>query len=330
MSSLRQHILNMLKEATPGYLSGEKVARQFSVSRTAVWKSINSLKEEGYYIEGSSRLGYRLLYIPDSLYPAEITNTLNTSLVAASTELVYHYTSVDSTNEVLKQLSERDIKEGTVIVAEEQTKGRGRRERSWFSPQKGGIYLSLLLKPKVSPEETPLFSLLSAVAITKGIKKILPNLALGIKWPNDIFINNRKICGILIDLKAEAELLHQVIIGIGINVNIAPGDFPPELKDTATSLYIQNNEQKVPRSKLAASILEELEGYYLLYLSQGASPIIAEWKKYNITLDKKVTVTSVQRSLEGYTRDIDLNGALLVEIENGSLIRCFAGEVSLS
>jgi BirA family biotin operon repressor/biotin-[acetyl-CoA-carboxylase] ligase len=326
---MRQKILELLKENKPRHLSGEEMARRLNVSRTAVWKNINTLQAEGYSIEGSPRLGYRLLSIPDLLYPAEITSGLQTRIVASSPKLVHYFKEVDSTNRLLKKIADEGAPEGTVVVAEEQKQGKGRLGRSWSSPPGKGIWLSILLKPRIALQDTPLFTLLAAVAAVKAIKNILPDLPVGIKWPNDILLRRRKICGILTELKAEADLLHYLVIGIGINVNSTAEDFPPVLRDLASSLYLGNNRRGVSRRRLAGNLLQNIDLLYENCLEKGPAFIIAEWKKYNLTLGQQVNVTTSLESYLGIAVDLAPDGALIVENEKKERRHFHAGEVSL-
>lgn len=326
---MRSKILKLLKEKTPAYVSGEEMAKMFAVSRTSIWKNIQSLKADGYLIEGSSRLGYRLAGIPDLLLPDEIAERLQTKVIASSPKKIHYYKQIDSTNNALKKMAENGAPEGTVVIAEEQTLGRGRLGRLWLSPFGKGICLSILLKPPLQPQDSPLFTLLAAVAVVKSIQHNLPHISVGIKWPNDLLINNRKVCGILTELKAEADLLHYLVMGIGLNANLREEDFAGELKNIATSLYLENNRRIVSRQKLTRSLLQEMENSYLRYVNNGPETVISEWKKFNITLGKNVTINTIQGHFTGCALAIDSDGALIVEDARGYKKRFQAGEVTL-
>ena len=326
---MRWEILKLLRVQSPNYLSGEEMAARFQVSRTAVWKNVQALQAAGYRIEGSTRLGYRLLGSPDFLYSVEIVPGPATQIIAVSPQMIHHYPRVDSTNNILKELAGKGAPEGTVVVAEEQTGGRGRLGRGWDSPAGKGILLSILFRPPLAPSQTPLFTLLAAGAVAGVIKAHLPALKPGIKWPNDLLLGQRKVCGILTEMKAESDLLHYLITGIGLNVNCQEKDFPPELQQSATSLYLQNNKIAVSRQKLAAGILQEIDRLYRVFLDGGTDQIINTWKKYNITLGNRVAVRTLQGVFAGRAADLDSDGALLVEDKNGKNHRFLAGEVSL-
>jgi BirA family biotin operon repressor/biotin-[acetyl-CoA-carboxylase] ligase len=310
-------------------MSGEEMAGKLGVSRTSIWKNIQSLKSDGYHIESSPRIGYRLVGVPDLLYPAEISKGLKAKVIASALGLIYHFWQTDSTNTALKSLAEGGAPEGTIVIAEEQTGGRGRLGRSWFSPPGKGISFSILLRPSLAPGDTPLFTLMTAAAVTQGIKNVLPDLPIGIKWPNDLLIKGRKVCGILTEIKAETDLLHHLIIGIGINVNLKLEDFPPEINKIATSIYLENNETEVSRQKLTCSILQEMDDSYRRYLSEGPGFILTEWKKYNITLGKKITLNIFRDQIAGTAVDLSPRGALILEEKEGTRREFHSGEVTL-
>lgn len=326
---MRQKILQLLRDNSSGYFSGEEMARMLGVSRTAIWKNIQSLLLDGYHIESSPRLGYRLVRVPDLLYPAEILKGLKTKIIASGPELIYHFLQVDSTNTSLKKLADQGAADGTVVIAEEQTAGRGRLGRSWFSPAGKSITLSILLRPSLAPGNTPLFTLMTAAAIVRGIKNILPDISVGIKWPNDLMINKRKVSGILTELKAEADLLHYLIIGIGININSEEKDFPPELRNIATSLFLENNKTKISRQQLLCEILQELDDAYRRYFLENPAFIIKEWKKFDITLGRKITVKTIKGTFIGTAVDLAADGSLILEEVGGKKRQFQAGEVTL-
>ncbi len=321
-------ILQLLKHRSPAYLSGEEAARLLAVSRTAVWKNIKLLQKKGYRIESSTRRGYRLLESPDLLYPAEISEHLATSLIAAAPSLIKHHAQVGSTNTILKELAEDGAPEGTVALAEEQKQGKGRLGRSWASPFAKGLWLSILLRPAVAPQEAQNLTLLSATATAKAIAKTAPPLQPGIKWPNDLLLKGRKCCGILTELKAEADLLHYIIIGVGINVNADKKDFPEELRESATSLSLESGGV-VPRVKLCSAVLQELDDSYREFLLHGPEPALEEWKRWNITLGKRVTLKTMSGIFAGTAVDLEKNGALVIEDDFGHQQSFLAGEVSL-
>ncbi len=326
---MRRRVLQLLKSNRQDFLSGEKMAGELAVSRTAVWKAVQALQADGYAIEKSPRRGYRLLDIPDLLYPMELAAELQSTVVGNPVSKLNHYLTLSSTNETLKEMAEAGAPEGTVVIAEEQTRGKGRLGRSWSSPRGRGIWFSTLLKPSVSPRETPVFTLLAAVAVMRALHAALPRLAAGIKWPNDILIQGRKACGILTELKAEADRLHYLVIGIGLNVNQEAADFPPGLEGVATSLYLECGEV-LKRLPLAVSMLQSLDDLYGAYRTAGFGPLLEEWKAKNITLGRRVNVSLPAGHLAGTAVEISAEGALIIQTEDGKSRHVHAGEVTLT
>lgn len=326
---MREEILNLLKKHSPAPLSGEVIARRLGVSRSAVWKNIKSLQEMGYVITGSPRRGYILEQVPDLLYPAELCARLQTRIIAAVPSLIHFLSQTDSTNNVLKQMAEAGAPEGTVVVAESQQRGRGRMGRSWSSPAEKGIYLSILLRPVIAPQYTSPLTLLAAVAVSAAVRSVLPHLSPGIKWPNDLLLGERKVCGILSEIKAETDLVHYLICGIGININTALEDFPLPLRSSATSLLLENGNVAVSRLAVAAAVLQHFDQFYKEYMEAGAAPVLSRWRDYNITLGRRVKIQNPGVSFTGTARDLDKNGALVVEGETGELRSFHAGEVVL-
>jgi BirA family biotin operon repressor/biotin-[acetyl-CoA-carboxylase] ligase len=321
---LKTKLLSLLYR-TEGFLSGEEVSGALGITRAAIWKQIKQLREEGFAIESRPRRGYRLLKMPDRLYPHALLAGLKTSSLGQRIE---YYPSVDSTNTAARDLAEKGAPEGTVVVSEEQTSGKGRRGRGWVSPYGKGIWTSIILRPSnMEPQAAPQLTLLAAVAASEAIKEST-RVKAEIKWPNDILISGRKVCGILTEVKAELDLLHYVVIGCGINVNQQKSDFPPELHSTATSLLMETGEN-VTRLLLWQKLLENLEKLYHDMLAEGFKNIRLLWRKNSVTLGRQVEVTTPNGTCRGIARDIDMEGALLVEAENGQTHRFIAGEVTL-
>lgn len=314
-------ILKELKK-TEGYISGEELGEKLGVSRAAIWKSIQILKQKGYAIEAISNKGYYLLPEQDIYNDIEIKEALNTKLIGKQ---LYFYDEVDSTNNIIRKLAMEGEKEGTVVVAEIQTAGKGRRGKSWQSPKGTGIWFSILLRPNITPPETPLLTLLAGLAVCRAIRKHT-NLKAEIKWPNDILISGKKICGILTELDAEMESVHFVITGIGINVNIE--SFPKELQQTATSLKIEKGEC-ISRKKILKAVIEEFEEIYLQYEKECSFlPFMKEYKSHCINIGKELKVLSKQPFI---ARGIDITeqGELVVEKTTGERVTVLSGEVSI-
>ena len=320
---MRSNILDILRQANGAYVSGEDIARTMNVSRTAVWKHIRELKQAGYAIDSHSRSGYCLMETPDLLLPNEIQNGRKTKVLGKD---IQYYKEVISTNNQAKLAAQQDAAEGTIIVSEAQTSGRGRLARGWYSPAEKGIWFSVILRPHFLPQEAPKCTLMAAVAIAKAIEKIT-ELQVGIKWPNDILYNKQKLVGILTEMNAEMDCINYIIIGMGINVNIQKNEFPLELQQIATSLAIIKGE-KISRVKLLNEILFQIETLYNIAQAEGFVKILEEWKKYSVTLGKTVDVIGINDTFAGVAMDIDADGALLVKTETG-IKRVLAGDVSI-
>lgn len=319
---MRSSILKLLREAGKGYVSGEEIAGQLGVSRTAVWKHIQELREAGYDIASHSRSGYSLREAPDLLLPNEIQHGLTTRFIGKN---IVHYEEVSSTNIEAKRLAADGAPEGTVVVSEAQNTGRGRMERGFFSPKGKGIWFSVILRPHFLPQEAPKCTLLAAVSVARAMEKF--GLKADIKWPNDILYEGKKLVGILTEMNAEMDRINYVVIGTGINVNIMPEDFPEDIRSVATSLAIMKGE-KLPRVAFFREVLTALEELYDLARSKGFAPVLDEWRRYTITLGQEVDVIGINEKFFGVAADIDTEGALLVDTPEGRR-RVLAGDVSI-
>ncbi|MDD5641636.1 MAG: biotin--[acetyl-CoA-carboxylase] ligase [Syntrophales bacterium] len=312
-------ILGALKES-PAPLSGEALAGILGLSRAAVWKRINRLKALGYDIEGSPRRGYRLLGVPDKLLPAEILQGLNTRYLKGP---IHHFDSLPSTNDLAKELGSQDAPEGSLVVAESQTKGRGRLGREWDSPPGTGLYVSLLLRPPLPPTEMPQITLTTAVAVVRALKRAA-GVAPGIKWPNDLLLDGKKLGGILTEMETESGQIRHLVVGLGLNVNNR--EFPPPLNRTATSLVLATGSSFCRRDILRAW-LEEFEALYDFFLNQDFGVILDEWREYNVTLGQTVTVRQGPREISGLALEVATDGALLLRQRTGEVVRVTSGEI---
>ncbi len=319
---MKNNVLRLLRENYPGYISGEEICKSMGVSRTAIWKHIQSLRAEGYEIDSQTHSGYRLISVPDRLYPEEIYYGLESEILGRN---VHYFDSTVSTNRVAREIATGGAPEGTLVVAEEQTGGRGRMGRGWFAPRYLGIFCSLILRPELPPTEAPPVTMLAAVALARAIQEVC-DVKVGIKWPNDVLIDGKKLCGILTEMSAEMERLNYLVVGMGVNVNIV--EFSEELKGIATSLKIETGTF-VSRRILLQKLLYEFEQLYRFWLDKGFKPVLTEWKEYCVTLNCPVRVISARESLEGWAEDVDDTGALMLRLPDGSLKQLVAGEVSL-
>lgn len=318
---MKAEILTILKD-TDGYVSGQELCERFGVSRTAVWKAMNQLKKEGYEIESVQNKGYHLVKTPDILSKNELVSIRKTKWVG--TEICY-FDVTDSTNTQAKSLGEGDAPNGTLVVAGKQESGRGRRGRSFESPAGTGIFMTLLLRPEIEPQNASMLTLVSALAVAKGIEHMV-DLPVQIKWPNDIVINGKKVCGILTEMSAQMDYVNYIVIGIGINVGNE--EFPEEIKDVATSIYLESGKH-VNRAMLIEKILEEFEDYYELYeKTQDLSSLVKEYDSYLVNRGQKVRVLDSKEPYEGKAMGITDRGELIVDTwEARRLVS--AGEVSV-
>ncbi len=319
---MKTEILRMLREAD-GYISGQELCNKFGVSRTAVWKAINQLKEAGYEIEAVQNKGYILKAAPDIMNENELKSIMNTKW--AGQELVY-FDSTDSTNTKAKELAEEGYPNGTLVVADYQMAGKGRRGRTWESPSGTGIFMTLMLKPDINPNNASMLTLVAALAVAKAISDITGEQAL-IKWPNDIVINGKKICGILTEMSAQFDYINHIVIGIGINVHNK--DFPEEIKETASSLMIESGGQHFRRAEIIEKIMEYFEEYYEIYLeTEDLSALVKEYNSLLVNMHKNVKVLDPKEPFEGKAMGITPRGELIVDTwESRKLVS--SGEVSV-
>jgi len=315
---MQPKILNFLKK-NPEYVSGEEISNSLNISRQALWKHIESMREDGYDILAVPHLGYKLISSPDRLFASEIKSGLNTKIIGSH---IYYFDSLDSTMNTAMQLGIKAASEGTVVLAEAQKKGRGRLGRDWVSPKYKGIYLSLILRPQIPPGQLPILTLLTAVSICEALESAC-SLDAKIKWPNDIFVHNKKLGGILTELNAEMDEVRFVVIGVGLNVNNDKNSLLPG----ATSIAAEKG-QAYNRVYILQQILRNLEKNYFFLKTNGGDFIIKEWRLRNITLGRRVKISLHKDHIEGEAVDIDSDGALLLRKDSGLTHRVTAGDVT--
>jgi BirA family biotin operon repressor/biotin-[acetyl-CoA-carboxylase] ligase len=290
------------------------------LSRAAVWKRIKRLQALGYAIVGSPRKGYRLLAIPDKLLPGEIAAGLKVRLLKGP---IHHFETLPSTNDLAKELAAGQAPEGTLVVAEGQSRGRGRLGREWRSPPGAGLYVSVLLRPPLPPSDLPQITLTAAVAVVRALKRAT-GLAPGIKWPNDLVLAGKKLGGILTEMETESDQIRHLVLGLGLNVNNR--EFPAEIKDLATSLALVTG-RSFSRLAILKAWLEELESLYQLFLGREFARILAEWKEYTVTLGHAVRVRQGPVEISGQALEVAPDGALLIETRTGEIVRVTSGEI---
>lgn len=305
-----------------GWQSGASIARRLGVSRAAVWKRIERLRERGYGIEAVAGKGYRLVHDSDLLLPDAIRKHHRTKRLTIE---VVHRTTIDSTNRLAAELARGGAAEGTVVVAEQQTAGRGRLGRTWVSPARVNLYASLVLRPRIPPLEVPRLTLVAGLAVAEAIRATAA-LDATIKWPNDVLIDGRKVAGVLTELEAEAERVRFVIVGIGVNLNARRDDFPPELRRKATSLALASGAP-VDRAAFAGRLLTELDRCYGRFLDGGFAALRHRYEELHGLAGHEVTIDGAPK-VAGRVRGVDDAGALLVEV-GGRLERVVSGEVTL-
>ena len=318
-------ILSALRAAENGGVSGADLSEQLGISRAAIWARIEELRRLGYDIEASPVLGYRLVSAPDLLHADDLVARLGKTKVIGRDIRVFEQTT--STNDVVEKLARDGVKEGVVVFAESQTKGRGRLGRVWTSPVRKGLWFSILLRPDLRPQETTQLTIAAATAIWRAIHAET-GISAEIKWPNDILIRGRKVVGILTELSAEVDRVKHVTLGIGVDVNLTASEMPAELRKIATSLRIESGKA-VSRAELATAILRELDRDYARVCGGGFAKLADEWEEHCTTIGQPVVVSMGTRKIRGRAESLDDDGALLVRTEHGHLERVIGGDVIL-
>jgi BirA family biotin operon repressor/biotin-[acetyl-CoA-carboxylase] ligase len=305
VNEMKGQILKALRECSD-YLSGETLSGQLGTSRVSIWKQIRSLKENGYVIEASAR-GYRLVSSPDLLFPYEFPDL---------EQRIHYFPEIGSTMDAARELAKKGEGEGTIVIAEVQTRGRGRLSREWLSPE-GGIYFTLILRPRISPAYAPRINLMASVAVAATIRKLF-RLNAELKWPNDVLIEGRKVCGILAEMDAEMDVVNFVNVGIGINANTSV----PQFEKTATSLKDMLGRE-ISRKEFLSVVLVEINRRQARLMKAN---LLEEWKKLSGTLNKYVRILSPGEVIVGRAMDIDTTGALIIRKRDGSLKKAMAGD----
>jgi BirA family biotin operon repressor/biotin-[acetyl-CoA-carboxylase] ligase len=305
VNEMKGQILKALRECR-GYLSGEILSNQLGISRVSIWKHIRGLKEDGYVIEASPR-GYRLVSSPDLLLPYEFPGL---------EQRIHYFPEIGSTMDAARELAKKGAGEGTIVIAEVQTRGRGRLSREWLSLE-GGIYFTLILRPRISPAYAPRINLMASIAVAATIRKLF-GVNAELKWPNDVLIEGKKVCGILAEMDAEMDVVNFVNVGIGINANTSV----PRFEKTATSLKDALGRE-ISRKEFLSALLMEIERRLPLLMK---ADLLEEWKKLSATLNKDVRVMSLGEEVIGQAIDIDATGALVVKSKDGSLRTVLVGD----
>ncbi|MBY0222724.1 biotin--[acetyl-CoA-carboxylase] ligase [Sporosarcina aquimarina] len=322
--SVKNELLKRLFAAQGKPVSGQDIADEFGLSRTAIWKYIKELEEEGYEIGSLRKKGYYLIEIPDIVNQANIHEHLETKTYG---QTIHYFKTCPTTQKIAHEEAQNGVEDGTLIISEEQTAGKGRLARPWTSNAGRGIWMSLIIRPNLAPQQAPQLTLVAAVAIVRAIEDIT-DIHPVIKWPNDILINNKKVTGILTELQADPDRIKAVILGMGINVNQDLTDFPEELQTIATSLKIEKGEE-VDRAKLVAKILEYLEQYTSLYVEKGFAPIKLLWESYASITGKRVRANMVNETVEGVALGISAEGMLELQLADGSVRGIYSADIEV-
>lgn len=316
-------ILAFLKRNNSRFVLSREISESLNMTRQLVYESVAYLRDCGYQIEASRNEGYKLIYSPDTILPFEIAAGLSCRTFACR---IFSYELIGSTNEAAHNFAKAGLPEGTLVVANTQSKGRGRLGRKWHSPPGKGLYFSLILRPNLPPGKTPGLSLTAGLAIIRAIYTTT-GLKMQMKWPNDILNDKKKLAGILIELAAELDRVEYVIVGIGVDVNHDKKDFPRSLQKTATSLKIITSKE-VPRIALLQNILTQFEQLYANFCQHGFKYIGSELKQHSAVLGKRVTLSLGRKKITGQALGFDDNGGLLIKSRSG--LRSYtAGEVTL-
>ncbi len=321
---MKTTILNLLRNSGE-YISGQELCDSLGVSRTAVWKAVNQLKEEGYKIEAVRNKGYKLKESPDVLNENELKNGMHTVWAGQN---LYYFEKTGSTNNDAKRFAEEGAPHGTLVVADYQENGKGRRGRMWQAPAGVNVYFTLVLRPSLLPEKASMLTLVMAYSVAKAINR-QTGLDAGIKWPNDIVVGKKKVCGILTEmsLQMEEKTIQHVVIGVGININ--QREFPKEIKETAGSLLLAGGKT-VSRAGIVQKVMEEFEKDYEMFMSaENLTGFLDGYNALLLNRDKQVKVLDPKGAFTGVARGINSRGELLVERENGQTENIYAGEVSI-
>mgnify|MGYP006281276969 CR=1 FL=1 len=322
VNNLTMQVLKILEKSKGDYISGQKISNTLDVSRTTIWKHIQKLKDKGFEIESVSNRGYSLKTEPDKIMPETIFLGLETEKLPTD---VYYYECIGSTNKKAKEVAnEGDCSDGTMIIADEQKKGSGRRGRNWYSPPGTGLWFSLLLKPDFTPEKAPFLTITASLAVHQALTEM--GFSPRLKWPNDVLINNKKICGILSELSAELGYIKYAVVGIGINVN--QQQFPEEISEIATSLY-QVKERKVNRKELLQNILKFFEQYYKLLTADKEDVLLNQWRDKLAIVGKCIEISSNGKIYTGEVIDLSDKGELILKTQSGEIKSFWAGDTSL-
>ncbi len=322
--TIRNSIVRKFLTANGEFISGEMLSQQLGVTRTAIWKHINVLESLGFQFESTHRRGYQLVHIPDILLEPLVKPHLSSEISLGDN--ILYFPEVDSTNLIAQKMIHNGAKHGTIVCAGAQTGGKGRRGRAWFAPQ-GGLWMSIIARHPFPLARAAELTLLASVGIRRAIYQ-QTGIEVQIKWPNDLLLNGKKICGILAEIRADGENVHHAVIGIGINTNIPYAMYPSELTELATSILIESGD-RVANVLLTGKILNELDPLFsgLVLGESGFKDVHEEWKQGCSTIGQRIKIQTARELLTGVAVDVDVSGILYLRKDNGMTIRIHSGDI---
>ncbi|WJY28575.1 biotin--[acetyl-CoA-carboxylase] ligase [Sporosarcina trichiuri] len=323
-TNMKSELLKRMSAGMENPVSGQQLADEYGVSRTAVWKCVKDLENEGYKIGTVRKKGYYLIGSPDLVTGPAIGQHLKTSVYGRT---IQYIASCPSTQLIAHEAAQNEAADGTVIIADEQTAGKGRLSRPWSSAAGKGIWMSVIIRPDLPPQQAPQLTLVAAVAIVRAIEECT-GVSPSIKWPNDILVNGKKLTGILTELQADPDRVKAIILGIGMNVNQTAEDFPEELETIATSLAIEEGRQ-ISRAELAASVLFHLEQYTGLYVEKGFAPIKLLWEGYADSIGRRIRISTLHETYEAVAHGISEDGRLEVELDDGTIRGIYSADIHI-
>lgn len=322
MSSTRQRLIELLSQSSDKYISGQDLSNRLGISRSAIWKHMNQLKEDGYAIISQPKKGYRIMAAPDKLSENTLSWGLNTVWLGKK---IIHHTSLPTTQNLAHQLAQEGATHGTIVVADEQTEGKGRMGKRWRSNE-GTISMSMILRPNLLPYLTPQLTLLTATVVAEVLKE-MTHVNVQIKWPNDLLIDGKKMTGILTEMQAEQDKVQYIIIGIGINVNQAEESLYRDEKNRGTSILIETGKTW-SIVKILQAILEKFEEKYAQYLEEGFHPVKTTWEHFGFRMHDWLDIKSGKRNFQGKFLGIAEDGALIAEKKDKTIEKIYSGEIS--
>lgn len=323
MQSTRNKLIEILSNNQETYISGQLISERLNISRSAIWKHMRELEKDGYVIEGKPKRGYRILEFPKKISENTLKWGLETEWIAKT---IIHKPETTSTQHIAHQLAQEGASHGTIVIADEQTKGKGRMNRKWHSSKNEGIWMSIILRPAIPPHKAPQLTLLTATVLADVIMKET-NIKPYIKWPNDIIIHNKKLSGILTEMQAEQDQVQYIIIGIGMNVNQDIKSLHKEIHAKATSLKMEADKEFDIRY-LVQKILQQFEKTYELYLQKGFPVIKTKWESYGFRIGEKILIKTMNHEWKATFSGIDHDGGLLVRnIDDGKMEKLYSAEI---